>query len=86
MASPCTETIAVRMTGREYALICGLANVRGMSASDVVRELLGFEREDDLIRSTSSQPRLVVVPGRACPPRRPMPTMRAQGVPAAPLR
>lgn len=39
-----TETIAVRFTEHEHSLIEGLAVLRGMSASDMVRELIGFDR------------------------------------------
>jgi hypothetical protein len=46
MASPGTETIFIRLTGREYAFIQGLAEARGASASDIVRELLGFGPEE----------------------------------------
>jgi hypothetical protein len=44
MASTCTETVAVRFTEHEHSLIEGLAALRGMSTSDLVVELIGFER------------------------------------------
>jgi len=40
-----TQTIAVRFTEHEYSLIEGLAALRGMTTSDLVRELIGFERQ-----------------------------------------
>ncbi len=43
MSAPRTETIAVRFTEHEHNLLEGLAELRGMSAGDVVRELVGFE-------------------------------------------
>jgi hypothetical protein len=43
MSAPRTETIAVRFTEREYTLLEGLAELRSMTVSDVVRELIGFE-------------------------------------------
>jgi hypothetical protein len=39
-----TETIDIRFTEHEHSLIEGLAALRGTSADDVVRELIGFER------------------------------------------
>jgi hypothetical protein len=42
MSAPSTETIAVRFTKHERALLEGFAELRGMSASDLVRELIGF--------------------------------------------
>jgi hypothetical protein len=47
MTSPCTETIAVRFTPDEQRLLEDLAAMRRMSTSDVVREMIGFEREDE---------------------------------------
>jgi len=44
MPSPCTETIIVHFTEHEHNLIEGLAELRGMSASDMMRELIGFDR------------------------------------------
>ncbi|HWF33470.1 MAG TPA: DUF6290 family protein [Solirubrobacteraceae bacterium] len=50
MAPPDVATVAVRFTSEEHKLIEDLAAMRGMSMSDVVRELMGFEREDKRIR------------------------------------
>jgi hypothetical protein len=47
MPLPIRETIAIRVTEREHALIARLAELEGMSASDLVRELLGLEREPE---------------------------------------
>jgi hypothetical protein len=44
MPAPHTNTIDVRFTEHEYSLIEGLAALWGMTAGDVVRELIGFER------------------------------------------
>jgi hypothetical protein len=44
MMATCTETITVRLTEHEHSLIEGLAALWGMTAGDVVRELIGFER------------------------------------------
>ena len=44
MTAPRTETIAVRFTEHEHSLIEGIAELRGMTTSDLVRELVGFER------------------------------------------
>jgi hypothetical protein len=53
-----THIIPVRFSSNEYALIEGIASVRGMTASDVVRELMGLEREDEQ-RSAGRRLRLV---------------------------
>jgi hypothetical protein len=50
MAARCSENIVVRLTEHEHTLITGLAELRGMTASDVVRELIGFEREAEMDR------------------------------------
>ena len=42
MSAPCTETIAVGFTKHERALLEGFADLRGMTASELVRELMGF--------------------------------------------
>jgi hypothetical protein len=47
MVSTCTETITVRFTEHEHSLIEGVAALRGMSASDLVGEMIGFERGGD---------------------------------------
>lgn len=47
MPSTRTKTIAVRFTDHEHCLIERLAQLRGMAASDLVRELIGFERGTD---------------------------------------
>jgi hypothetical protein len=44
MPTPRTKTIDVRFTECEHSLIEGLASLWGMTAGDVVRELIGFER------------------------------------------
>jgi hypothetical protein len=46
-STPRTEAIAVRFTERERTLIEGLAALRGMTASDLVRELIGFDRQSE---------------------------------------
>lgn len=61
MASPSAETIAVRFTPEEHQLIEDLAAARRMTTSDVVRELMGFEREDERTRHTGPNP-----PGGLC--------------------
>jgi hypothetical protein len=45
MSAPRTETIAVRFTEHEHSLLERLAALRGLTVSDVVRELIGFERQ-----------------------------------------
>lgn len=50
MAERCSETIVVRVTAHEHTFIEGLAQMRGMTASDMVRELIGFEREEGPVR------------------------------------
>jgi hypothetical protein len=59
MDSPCTETVALRLTPQERRLLEGLAEVRRIGVNDLLRELLGLEREDDLRRHV--RPRLRVV-------------------------
>jgi Family of unknown function (DUF6290) len=59
MASPGVAEIPVRFTSEEHKLIEDLAQMRGMTMSDVVRELMGFEREDERIRP--ARPRLRVI-------------------------
>jgi hypothetical protein len=58
MAASCTHVVWVRFTSNERALIEGIATVRGMSTSDVIRELMGLDREDEQ-RSTDRRLRLV---------------------------
>lgn len=41
-----SETITIRFTEHERVLIEGLAALCGMTAGDLVRELIGFERRD----------------------------------------
>ncbi len=60
MCEPCTETVAVRFTEHECSLIKGLATLRGMSASDLIRELIGFERD-----GTGTEPHLQLVPTKS---------------------
>ncbi len=59
MTSPDVATIAVRFTSEEHKLLEDLATMRDMTMSDVVRELMGFEREDK--RSHRKRPTLRVV-------------------------
>jgi hypothetical protein len=47
MRSARTETIAIRFTEQEHVSLEGLAELRGMTASDLVRELVGFDRHDE---------------------------------------
>ncbi len=47
MASRYVEKIEVRFTSEEDRLLKDLAAMRGMTRSDVVRELMGFAREDE---------------------------------------
>jgi hypothetical protein len=42
--SPYAETIAIRFTEHEHSLLEGLAELRGMTSSDLLCELIGFER------------------------------------------
>ena len=44
MPAPRTATVAVRFTEHEHSLLKGLAELRGMTVSAVVRELIGFDR------------------------------------------
>lgn len=44
MTAICTETIDVRFTEHEYRLLEDFAELRGMTATELVRELIGFER------------------------------------------
>lgn len=57
MSSPCTETVTVRLTPYERLLIEGVADTLGVTASDLARELMSLEREDDICRA----PRLRLV-------------------------
>jgi hypothetical protein len=59
MTAPDAATISVRFTSEEHKLIEDLAAMRDMTMSDVVRELMGFEREDKRIRRTRSPLRVV---------------------------
>ena len=59
MTSSDVATITVRFTSEEHKLIEDLAAMREMTMSDVVRELMGFEREDK--RSRRTRPALRVV-------------------------
>ncbi|HTB70088.1 MAG TPA: hypothetical protein VK707_03840 [Solirubrobacteraceae bacterium] len=51
MRSSCSETLAVRLTPYERRLIEELAELRRITASDFLRELMGMEREDELRRT-----------------------------------
>jgi len=59
MASPNVAEILVRFTPDEHRLIEDLAEMRGMTMSDVVRELMGFEREDERTRNTRPPLRVI---------------------------
>jgi hypothetical protein len=59
MAAPDVATITVRFTFEERKLIEDLAAMRDMTTSDVVRELMGFEREDKRIRHARPSLRVV---------------------------
>jgi hypothetical protein len=58
MASSCTE-VEVRFTADEHRLLEDLAAMRRMSISDVVREMMGFEREDEIGRAARPPLRVV---------------------------
>jgi hypothetical protein len=60
MPAPRTKTIAVRFTEHEHGLIEGLAEQRDMTAGDLVRELIGFERR----HQSPARPHLELVPTR----------------------
>jgi hypothetical protein len=49
----------VQFTCYERTLLEGLAEMRGVTASDLVRELMGLERADDLMRPVPPRLRLV---------------------------
>jgi hypothetical protein len=57
MKSP-PQTIVIRVSEHEYALIAGLAELCGMTVSDAVRELIGFEPADQRVRG----PQLKLIP------------------------
>jgi hypothetical protein len=59
MTAPDAATISVRFTSEEHKLIEDLAAMRDMTMSDVVRELMGFEREDKRIRRTRPHLRVI---------------------------
>lgn len=44
MTSLYTEAIVIRLTEHEHSLLEGLAELRGITTSDLVCELIGFER------------------------------------------
>lgn len=50
ISSPCTEGVVVRVTPQERRLIEELAELRRIAPSDLVRELMGLEREAHLKR------------------------------------
>jgi hypothetical protein len=50
------ETITIRVTASERMLIEGLASMRELEPSDLLREMVGLDREDEL-GSPESQPR-----------------------------
>jgi hypothetical protein len=53
-----THEVLVRFTPNEHALFEGIAQIRGISPSDLVRELMGLDREDE---RRSARPRLQLV-------------------------
>jgi hypothetical protein len=53
-----TCAVQVRFKSNEYALLQSIADVRGVTTSDLVRELMGLEREDEQ-RSAGRRLRLV---------------------------
>jgi hypothetical protein len=59
MVAADVATISVRFTSEEHKLIEDLAAMRDMTMSDVVRELMGFEREDNQTRHTRPPLRVV---------------------------
>jgi Family of unknown function (DUF6290) len=59
MTSPDVATISVRFTSEEHKLIEDLSAMRGMTMSDVVRELMGFEREDKRLCHTRPPLRVI---------------------------
>ena len=54
MSAPYTETITIRFTERERALLEGLAEVRGMKTSDLVRLGTCLRRQDALANNRSA--------------------------------
>jgi hypothetical protein len=59
MRSPCTELLILRLTPQERELLEGLAEVRRMTVSDLLRELMGLEREEEIRQRARPQLRLV---------------------------
>jgi hypothetical protein len=59
MTSPCTELVPIRLTPQERRLLEGFAEVRQLAMNDLLRELLGLEREEQITRRARSQLRLV---------------------------
>lgn len=59
MPSPCTESVTVRLTPQERQLLEGLAEVRRVATSELLRELLGLDREEELWRHARPPLRLV---------------------------
>jgi Family of unknown function (DUF6290) len=59
MAAADVATISVRFTSEEYKLIEDLAAMRDMTMSDIVRELMGFERENKRTRHTRPPLRVI---------------------------
>jgi hypothetical protein len=62
MEARCSESIVVRLAEHEHDLIAGLAELRGMTVSDVVRELIGFEPDE-----ASARPCLRLISASASP-------------------
>jgi hypothetical protein len=59
MAPPYVEPITIRFTADERQLIEDLAEMRGITTSDVVRELMGFQRESETGRAAKPALRVV---------------------------
>jgi hypothetical protein len=59
MTPPSMEEVEVRFTPDEHRLLEGLAAMRRMSISDVVREMIGFEREAEIRRAARPPLRVV---------------------------
>jgi hypothetical protein len=62
MVSLYTEAIEIRLTSYERKLIEGLADMRGIAASDLLREWTGLGREEEL--QPASRPLRLVTSSR----------------------
>jgi hypothetical protein len=59
MAPSDIETITIRFTAEERQLIEDLATMRSVTTSDVVRELMGFQRESEAVQTARPSLRVV---------------------------